>query len=128
MTGLLGYFMPPQSTRTLLHKSPIVCNQMSLAVFSIPVTINALPCQLQFVNNVRIWPVIINLVFRVYILSPETTVCFEINFVKCIIFTKLVRFSFCSLNSGPWLDILNDRCKFDHYQEKNEQKTVKEVL
>ena len=32
MTGLLGYVMPPQSTPTLLHKSPIVCNQMSLAV------------------------------------------------------------------------------------------------
>ena len=32
MTGLLGYVMHPQSTPTLLHKSPIVCNQMSLAV------------------------------------------------------------------------------------------------
>ena len=32
-----------------------------------------------------------------------------------------------SFQSGSWLDISIDRCKFDHLQENMDKKTVKEV-
>ena len=52
MTGLLGYVMHPQSTPTLLHKSPIVCNQMSLAVYSYTYMANFQKYEKQSYNGV----------------------------------------------------------------------------